>query len=142
MVEDECTLCIATAALLRASRVTAAWGVAMSFGAVLVLALTARSSPPVATTGFAAAALLGLLERYLAFRIAFDAVLFDALASDGIHSLSTLDGALHGLTLRPSVQPTRPLADRVGGARLLLRRHGLVVVAQTLAFALGLLAQG
>jgi len=139
MSEIDRALCAATARLLQAARVPAAWGLALSVVAVAVLALAGRSLPMLSAMAFAAVALLGLPERYLAFRLYFDAGLFRDLAGGAIASLSDLDGALHSLGLRPAAGQARALDDRVAGARRLLQHHGIVVACQSGLLLLALL---
>ena len=134
-------LCSATARLLQAARIVAAWGLALSVVAIAVLALTGRSLPMLSTMGFAAVALVGVLERYLAFRLYFDAGLFKDLAGGAIASLDDLDDALQRLGLRPASGQPRALEDRVAGARQLLQRHGVAVACQSGLFLLALLTQ-
>ncbi|WP_076998580.1 hypothetical protein [Variovorax sp. KK3] len=141
MNDDDRALCAATAGLLQAGSALAAWGLALSVVAGVVLALTGRSLPFAAWTTLAAVALLGLPERYLALRIRLDAALFDGLAKDTIPSTGAMDRALETLGLRRSVDGKRTLYDRVLGARQLLQRHGIVVVAQTIVFAMALAMQ-
>ena len=144
MKDDDRALCATAAGLLRAGGAIAAWGLALSAIAVAVLALTGRSLPTASWAAFALVALFGLLERYVAFRLAHEARIFEALgksAPDAIHALPALDRALETLGLRREDEPSKPLAERVRAARQLLQRHGLVVVAQTIAFALALALQ-
>ena len=87
---------------------------------------------------------LGVAERYYAFRLHFDAGLFDSLARSTIISLDAVDKALLGLGLSVSVtlQQVRPLADRVRRTRRLMQHHTVVVVCQSVLFFLALLSQG
>ena len=141
MNDDDRALCAATAGLLQAASVLAAWGLALSLVSGLVLALTGRSLPSAAWIAFAAVALAGLPERYLALRIRLDAALFDGLDRDAIPSASAMDRALETLGLRRVADGQRTLADRVLGARQLMQRHGIAVVAQTVVFAMALAMQ-
>ena len=141
MNDDDRALCAATAGLLQASVVLAMWGLALSVVSGLVLALTGRSLPSASWTAFALVALAGLPERYLALRIRLDAALFDGLARDTIPSPSAMDRALETLGLRRTADGKRTLADRVLGARQLLQRQGITVVAQTIVFAMALAMQ-
>ena len=141
MNDDDRALCAATAGLLRASGALALWGLALSLISGLVLALTGRSLPSAAWAAFAAVALIGLPERYLALRVSLDAALFDGLARSTIATESAMDRALATLGLRRVADGARPLADRVLGARQLMQRHGIAVIAQTVAFAMSLAIQ-
>lgn len=141
MNDNDRALCAAAAGLLRASGMLANWGLALSFIAGLVLALTGRSLPSVSWGAYAVVALVGLLERYLALRLRLDAGMYEALARDAIGSLDTLDGALERLGLRRPADAPRPLAERVLLARQLTQRHGIAVTVQTVMFALALAVQ-
>ena len=139
--DQDRSLCAATASLLRAGRVIAHWGFALTCIAALVLALTLRSLSMTSTMGFGATALLGVLERYFALRLALDIGLFDGLARGHVGSLAGLDAALHRLGLRHAPGAPRSLDERVLGTRLLLQRHGIVVACQSAMFLLALLTQ-
>jgi len=141
MNDNDRALCAATAGLLRASGTIAVWGLALALIAGLVLALTGRSLPAVSWAAFAVVALAGLPERYLALRLRLDTALFDGLAQGAIASLPMLDGTLEKLGLRRATDGARPLAERVTAARLAMQRHGVVVVVQTVLFALALALQ-
>lgn len=141
MTDIDRTLCAATARLLQAVGVVAAWGLALSVVAIAVLALTGRSLPLLSGMGFGAVALIGVLERYLAFRLRFDAGLFKDLAGSSIAPLSALDSALQRLGLRSASGQPRALEQRVMGARQLMLRHGIAVACQSGLFLLALLTQ-
>ena len=142
MTDNDRALSAATARLLQASFVIAAWGLVLAGVSMAVLALAGRSLPLVSWLGFAAALLLGLPERYLAFRLRLDTGLFADLAQNCIASLEALDQALQRLDVRkaPSDGP-RALQDRVAGARQLLQRHAGLVICQSVLFVLALLTQ-
>lgn len=141
MNDNDRALCIATAGLLRASGAMAFWGLALSLIAGLVLALTGRSLPSGSWFAYAVVALIGLPERYMALRLRLHASLFDGLAQGPVASLPALDAALKTLGLRRGDHPARTLAELVLGARQLMQRHGIAVVAQTVVFALALAMQ-
>lgn len=144
MTDHERALCTATARLLQAAGVIAAWGLGLSLVAIGVLALTGRSLSMLSCMGFGAVAIIGVFERYMALRLRLDAGLFDGLASGAIPSLSTLDMALQALGLRhapEAPEAPRALADRVQGARQLMQRHGIAVACQSAMFLLALLTQ-
>jgi len=87
--------------------------------------------------------LLGLAELYFAFRVGFDAALFRELAAgSSLTGLDQLDASLTWLGLRPKAAGSRPLDDRIGGARKLLRRQALCLALQlaTMVGAAGILA--
>ena len=52
-----------------------------------------------------------------------------------------MDRALAALGLRRGADGSRTLADRVLGARQLMQRHGIAVIAQTVVFAMALAMQ-
>ncbi|MDL9999676.1 hypothetical protein QTI24_13735 [Variovorax sp. J22P240] len=141
MNDNDRALCATTAGLLRASGALALWGLALAFIAALVLALTGRSLPSSAWFIYAMVGLIGLPERYLTLRLALVASLFEGLVQGAIASPSALDNSLEKLGLRRSSDGPRPLADRVLEARKLMQRHGIVVVVQTVLFAMALAMQ-
>lgn len=98
--------CSALAGLLRAGGVIAAWGFALTAISALVLALTLRSLHTTPAMAFGAVAILGMLERYFAFRMQLDRALFDDLARGAIASLDALDQALDRLGLRTATATT------------------------------------
>jgi hypothetical protein len=79
--------------------------------------------------------IVGLLQKYWAFRVAFDADLFQRLA-DSPHSLEQqsilLDQALTRLNLQPAGRAGRPWNERILGALNLLRRQALLLAIQVL----------
>ncbi|MFL7963872.1 hypothetical protein ACEI36_16735 [Pseudomonas kielensis] len=90
----------------------------------------------------AALLVLGVLEKYWALRVAFDADLFQRMA-DSTQSLAertyTLDQALISLGLQPAARAGRLWTERRHGALLLLRRQSRLLAAQvvlTLGFIL------
>lgn len=143
MTDNERATCTALAGLLRAAAVLAFLGLALTCIAALVLALTLRSLSNTATLAFAAVMVLGVLERYCAFRLRLDQALFEGLANGQIASLGALDNALSVLGLRdPPPHPSaRALADRVQGTRLLMQRHAIVIAGQNALFLLALMTQ-
>jgi hypothetical protein len=86
---------------------------------------------------------LGALERYFAFRLRLDQVLFADLARGAIASLDALDTALDRLGLRnaEASKALRSLEDRVQGTRQLMQRHAIVVACQSAMFLLALMTQ-
>jgi hypothetical protein len=144
MTDNERATCAALAGLLRAFMVLAIWGFALTCISALVLALTLRSLSTTAAMGFGAVAILGVLERYFAFRLRFDQTLFDGLARNTVASLDALDHALSSLGVRetqPAQQTTRSLDNRVQGTRQLMQRHAIVVACQSAMFLLALMTQ-
>ncbi|MGN8346029.1 hypothetical protein ACLEJQ_20750 [Pseudomonas sp. SMV71] len=85
---------------------------------------------------------LGVLQKYWALRVAFDADLFQRVA-DGTQPLAerteALDCALSALGLQPAERGGRLWTERSHGALRLLRRQSLLLAAQvivTLGFIL------
>ncbi|BCQ65976.1 MULTISPECIES: hypothetical protein [Pseudomonas] len=79
--------------------------------------------------------LLGLVEKYLALRVAFDADLFQRVADAPTtleHSTQALDQALSALGLQPAQRGGRPWDQRSRGALGLLRRQALLLATQVL----------
>jgi hypothetical protein len=141
MNDNERAHCAALAALLRAEQLAGWWGFALTVVAATVLALTVRALSMTATMGFGAVAVLGVLERYFAFRLRFDERLFKSLANGTVGPLPALDGALAALGLRTAPAEERALADRVGGTRQLMQRHLIVVACQSAMFLLAVMTE-
>jgi len=79
--------------------------------------------------------LLGLAEKYLALRVAFDADLFQRVADAPAsleHSTQAMDQALNALGLQPAQGAGRPWDQRSRGALGLLRRQALLLATQVL----------
>ena len=132
---DALVLC----ALLRASgRSLGHWSVGLS---LLALAGLVAVQPPSAGVQalWGLVVLAGLLERYLAFRLALDERLFHLLGRGQLPSLTALDGALHRLGLRAQLLTERPWNERLHGARRLVVRHAFLVLLQTAAAVLSFL---
>ncbi len=79
-----------------------------------------------------AAIAIGLAAKFYAFRIAFDARLFERAATGALDAHG-IDGALEALSLRKAGASERPWSDRCRGAMRLTRVFGLIVVVQILA---------
>ena len=144
MTDNERATCAALAGLLRAFMALAIWGFALMCISALVLALTLRSLSVTTAMGFGAVVVLGVLERYFAFRLRLDQSLFADLGRRAIASLDTLDHALSSLGLReaqPEQKTTRSLDERVQGTRQLMQRHAIVVACQSAMFLLALMTQ-
>jgi len=83
----------------------------------------------------AAVVLLGLIEKYYALRVAFDADLFQAVANDAARLAErtfALDQALVALQFQPVDKSGRSWALRSKGALRLLRQQLLFVAVQLL----------
>jgi hypothetical protein len=103
--------------------------------AALLLAAVVGAGPVVGV--FGGAVLLGLLEKYLAWRVALDAEFF-ALLLEQPGREAAFDAALAEFLGRPAAAATRPMASRWQGARRLVRQQAAVLGAQALAVAAGL----
>lgn len=143
MNDDERATSAALASLLHATEALSRWGLALSCMAILLLALTRRPLALWPVTGFAVVILLGAWECYYAFRMRFDAGLFDSMSRNALASLEAVDKAIAAVGLRPprGRQAERPFADRVRGTRRLIRHHALVVTGQSILFLLAILQQ-
>lgn len=129
MQEDERSSCGVCAARL-AGQAPLAWlGLLLTGCGVLALVVQGWSA------WWTAVALLGLLERYAAVRLAIDAGLFAQLARGGT-GLAGLDAALSELKMVAASGATRPLAPRLQGALGWARRHAALVAAQSLCAAI------
>lgn len=131
--EQERADALALAALLRASvRTLGAWSLGLSL--LALVASVGWPSPSLWVTGLWGGVLLcGLVERYFAFRLAFDERLFHQLGRGHMPSLHVLDASLARLGLRAGATATRAWSDRLRGTQVLLRRHAALVLLQTAA---------
>ena len=127
--EGDRALCLALSNFLHAMARLAMLGLLLTG-----LALVAGAQGAHALVWLALA--LGVAERVLALRLAFDARLFAALANGGLPSLNLLDQALAGLGLRAAGAVPRGLTERVWGTRLLVMQHVAVVAAQAVLVGL------
>ena len=84
----------------------------------------------------AGAVLLGLLEKYLAWRVALDVEFFAVLLEQPGQE-TAFDAALAEFLGRPAVAATRPMASRWQGARRLVQLQAAALAAQVLAVAIG-----
>jgi len=87
--------------------------------------------------------LSGLLQKYWAFRVAFDADLFQLMAGDPSalgDRTEALDTALQGLGFQPRQSLNRPWHERSRGALRLLKRQVLWLVLQIVAPLIVILA--
>jgi hypothetical protein len=82
--------------------------------------------------------LLGILEFWLAGRVALDAELFAAIAARGA-ALEGFDRAMLGLGLMPIAKANRPMGSRIRGALRLVRLQALVAALQAIALLAGAL---
>lgn len=135
MTRAEREACAVMAALLAAQRTLADFGLLITVvvsALVMAIALgSAIESDIQPLTSVAALALvLGLVERYFAFRIRLDEKLFDALANGAFDSVASLDVALLQFGLLGKGRSERPLQYRLLGAAALCTRHRTLVVGQ------------
>lgn len=87
--------------------------------------------------------ILGLLQKYWALRVAFDADLFALVARNAEHlpeRTRSLDLALQNLGLQSATRAGRPWAERQRGALKLLRKQAILLAAQVLLTLAALLA--
>lgn len=123
--------CLALSNFLHAMGRLALFGLLLT--ALTVLASSAGTRAGASFVWMLCSALaLGLAERVLALRLAFDARLFEALANGGLPTLGLLDQALAAVGLRRASAHSRGLAERVSGTRLLVMQHIAVVALQAL----------
>lgn len=131
------------AALLAVGRRLDLAGQLLMAAALLALMLAPLAlGPRLALLGVVGA---GLAEHIFALRTAFDQPIFAAWSrrwlaegADPAADLAAFDQALADATLRPAGEP-RPLAERIVGARHLLRRQGLCLMLQLTAWLLAVL---
>lgn len=107
------------------SRLLTVAALVMLIGAI---AFGVASKPLMAALAFAV--LAGAAETYFAFRVGFDADLFDRLREPARLDLAALDAALMQLGLAPASKSGRPLDQRIAGAQRLLYKQGLALVIQ------------
>lgn len=81
-------------------------------------------------------AVLGVIEFWLAVRVALDAELFDILAARP-SDLAGFDRVMQGLDLMPPGKANRPLVDRIHGAFRLLKLQALTLGVQVTVLVIG-----
>jgi hypothetical protein len=84
----------------------------------------------------AAVVVLGVIEFWLAARVALDAELFDVIAARP-SDLAGFDRAMQGLGLMPPGKANRPLANRIHGAIRLLKLQALTLGVQVTVLVIG-----
>jgi hypothetical protein len=122
------------AALLDRGRIVngLSWPLTVLTLIVLALALIGpRPGPPLVWLGFMAAFATGLVQAFLAARVALDADLFRALGHGNLE-LQTLDAALRRLALANETKLGRPLEQRLAGAMRLLKMQVATLALQFL----------
>jgi len=101
-----------------------------------VIAVVATRPDSAWLIAIAVVAALGIVEFWLAARVALDAELFDVLAvrpSD----LAGFDRAMQSLGLMPPAKANRPLTDRIRGALRLLKLQALTLGLQVAVLVIG-----
>lgn len=134
------------AAFLGLGRTLERGGLLLTGAALLALVVGQPALLP--RLGLYLAVAAGLVAHFYALRTAFDRPLFAAWArhwqepeADPAADLAAFDAALAAAGLRPAAAgPLRPLADRIAGARRLLRRQGLCFILQIVGWLAALLA--
>jgi len=79
---------------------------------------------------------VGLVEFWLAARVAIDADLFAALGED---DLARFDEAMRRLGLMPESKAGRPMDDRIRGALRLLKLQGAMLLLQIVLAFIGMM---
>ena len=82
-------------------------------------------------------AILGLIEKYVSYRAAFDAKIFDDVAN-GRMTIEEFDQAAVALKLMPAKKTGRPMIDRFRGAKRLVVIAATITVAQAIALVVAL----
>ncbi|HEX8659837.1 MAG TPA: hypothetical protein VF690_20005 [Hymenobacter sp.] len=93
------------------------------------LALVWAPQAPLPMAALVAAFVVGLVEKYLAWRVALD-VEFFTLLHEQPGQLAAFDAALADFLGRKAVPGPRAMASRWQGARRLLRRQAVAVAVQ------------
>ena len=123
MTDDDRAQVMVTARLLRATATLQWLAAGLTLLAVTTLVYDRGDIAPLA------AILLGLVALYYAFRVSFDARLFDDIAAERL-TTAQLDAALRAFG---RTAEERSWADRCRGARGLVARLALFTLAQLLA---------
>lgn len=122
--------------LLAQGRLAAYCSLLATAGALFGLIIS-HHTPGIVAIAMAVAALLGLVQLYLAARTDFDRALFERLAR-GLHP-ETMDSILVDLRLATRPTANRNLAERTSGSRRLLRLQCAVTLLQYLLIIGGVL---
>ena len=132
MSPEDKAACTLMAALLDRGRIVngLSWPLTALTLVALALALIGPGAQsPLAWLGFAAAFATGLVQAFLAARVALDADLFRALGLGNLEP-QTLDAALRRLTLANETKLGRPLEQRLAGAMRLLKMQVVSLALQ------------
>lgn len=119
-------LMIAASLLEQGSRIDAL-SRGLTLAAVAGLVWLGGQAPVWALVCMGAVVGLGLFGLYLAIRVGLDAALFRHLAEG---DAAGFDAAMLRQGLLPAAKAGRPMADRIAGARGLLRRQAMVLIGQ------------
>jgi len=117
-----------TAALLRRGAMVHAMSAALTLGGIAAVVFGFHGTWPVVV--------VGLIEFWLAARVAIDADLFAAL---GEGDLARFDEAMHRLGLMPEGKAGRPMDDRIRGALRLLKLQGAMLLLQIVEAFIGMM---
>jgi len=93
------------------------------------LILACAPMAPVLMAGLILALVVGLVEKYLAWRVALDAEFF-ALLHEQPEQAGAFDAALTEFLNRKTVPPLRTMQSRWHGARRLVRQQAVAVALQ------------
>ena len=101
-----------------------------------VIAVVSTRPGSASLVAIAVVAALGIVEFWLAARVALDAELFDVLAARR-SDLAGFDRAMQSLGLMPPAKANRPLAHRIRGAFRLLKLQALTLGLQVAVLVIG-----
>jgi hypothetical protein len=139
MRPEDRAICGVMAAMLRRGRMLHAVSAPVTVTSFIAApALAVFGGPPLLTIDASITFIAGLIETFFAMRVALDADLFDDLAG-GRLDLDSLDTAFERVGLASGERLGRPLAERLEGARRLLRVQAgwlLLQLATTVAVML------
>ena len=116
------------AALLRRGAMVHAMSAALTLGGIAAVVFGFPGMWPVVV--------VGLVEFWLAARVAIDADLFAALGED---DLARFDEAMRRLGLMPESKAGRPMNDRIRGALRLLTLQGAMLLLQIVLAFIGMM---
>ena len=114
------------AALLRRGTMVHAMSAALTLGGIAAVVFGFHGMWPVVV--------VGVIEFWLAARVAIDADLFSAL---GESDLAQFDEAMRRLGLMPQSKAGRPMDNRIRGALRLLKLQGAMLLLQIVAVFIG-----
>jgi len=117
------------AALLRRGTMVHAMSAALTLGGIAAVVFGFHGMWPVVV--------VGVIEFWLAARVAVDADLFAALGEND--DLARFDEAMRRLGLMPDSKAGRPMDDRIRGALRLLKLQGAMLLLQIVAVFIGMM---